>query len=57
MPRNENGGAAREVTSVEITPELVRQVADKVYRLWQQDAKIAAERRRLVTRPRRSRGG
>ena len=38
----------REATAepVEITPELVRQVAEKVYALWLQDLKVARERRR-----------
>jgi hypothetical protein len=29
-----------------VTPELVRQVADKVYELWQKDIQIELERRR-----------
>ena len=33
-----------------ITPELVRQVTEKVYALWLQDLKIARERRRLYRR-------
>jgi hypothetical protein len=57
MPENTNGGAERQAKSVEITPEMVRQVADKVYKMWAADLKIASERRRLSIRPRRSRGG
>ena len=34
----------------EITPELVRQVTEKVYALWLQDLKIARERRRMHRR-------
>ncbi len=29
-----------------VTPELVRQVADKVYALWQRDVQIEQERQR-----------
>jgi hypothetical protein len=58
MATNGNsGGAEREIKSVEITPELVRQVTDKVYKLMAADLRISAERRRIITRPRRSLGG
>ena len=41
----------------EITPDLVRQVADRVYELWQEDLRLANERshpgQRQVRHPRR----
>lgn len=37
--------APKETT--EITPELVRQVAEKVYALWLRDLKLARERKRF----------
>ncbi|MCA9961023.1 MAG: hypothetical protein R3E31_29995 [Chloroflexota bacterium] len=32
-----------------VTPELVQQIADRVYRLWLQDVQIERERRRMET--------
>jgi hypothetical protein len=39
------GSTAKEI---EITPELVRELADKVYKLWLAEAKIASERGRRL---------
>lgn len=42
MPTDSTSGGAAS----EITPELVQQVADKVYELWRQELRIARERAR-----------
>jgi hypothetical protein len=58
MATNGNSsGAEQEKKPVEITPELVRQVTEKVYKLMAADLRISAERRRIISRPRRSLGG
>lgn len=49
MPQTDNNGPRnpRQPGEVQLTSELVRKVADRVYELWQQDARIEAERWRL----------
>ena len=37
-------------TNTEITPDLIRQVTEKVYDLWRKDLRIANERKRLSQR-------
>ncbi|MBE2198356.1 MAG: hypothetical protein IAE79_07070 [Anaerolinea sp.] len=37
-------------TKTKITPELVKQVTDKVYALWLADLKIQQERKRPLTK-------
>ena len=41
------GDEQAQPQETKITPELVRQVADKVYALWLQDLKIMRERKRV----------
>jgi len=38
-------------TSLEISPQLVKEIADRVYTLLQTDLRIEFERRRLSSRP------
>lgn len=49
MAQTNSNGAGNQVQISEkgVTEDLVRQVAERVYELWQQDARIEAERRRI----------
>ena len=55
--RRESSGSGGSGTAGAITPDLVRQVADRVYELWQEDLRLANERshpgQRQVRHPRR----
>ena len=46
MMAAEDSQSGMTVEKDKITPELVRQVAEKVYALWLQDLKVARERKR-----------
>ena len=45
---NADDGANESEREKKLTPELVRQVADRVYELWRRDLQIEQERRRII---------
>jgi hypothetical protein len=50
MAQTNSNSSGNQVQGSEkmLSEDLVRQVAQRVYELWQQDARIEAERRRLA---------
>jgi hypothetical protein len=57
MAEEGTNDADRSAGSNPITPELVRQVADKVYALWLKELQIERERRRPLPQDWRRRPG
>lgn len=53
MRENETQGSAAGSPSTELTPEQIRQVADRVYQLLRREVRIEMERRRPVANGRR----
>lgn len=57
MSEGRNTSSATSETNLQITPELVQAVTDRVWQLWKRDLQIERERYRPIHQPFLRQGG